>query len=77
MPEVVAESGTNRDLVARYAKRYQLDTNLFYSTLEEMLDKTQPQAVAIFTSTFDHRHVVEICAARGIHAQPGDDQHAP
>jgi len=29
-------------------------------------DTVKPQAVAIFTSTFDHRRVVEACAARGI-----------
>jgi len=29
--------------------------------------KTNAQAVATFTSTFDHRRVVEACAPRGIH----------
>jgi predicted dehydrogenase len=32
-----------------------------------MLDRVKPQAVAAFTSTFDHPRVVEACAARGIH----------
>jgi len=32
-----------------------------------MLDKTKVQAVATFTSTFDHAKVVETCAPRGIH----------
>src|SRR5579859_6068707 len=54
------------DLVERYAKRYQLDANLFYSSLEQLLSKTNIQAVATFTSTFDHRRVVEMCAAKGI-----------
>lgn len=57
----------NRELAARYAKRYQLDTNLFHTNLEAMLDKAKPQAVAIFTSTYDHKRVVEVCAPRGIH----------
>jgi predicted dehydrogenase len=55
------------DLVSRYAKRYQLDTNLFYSSLDELLAKTNIQAVTAFTSTFDHRRVVEMCASKGIH----------
>ena len=57
----------NRDLARRYAETYRLATNLFYTSLEEMLDKTKVQAVAAFTSTFDHKMVVETCAARGVH----------
>jgi predicted dehydrogenase len=56
-----------QDLVARYSKRFNLDTNLFYSSLDELLAKTNIQAVATFTSTFDHRRVVEMCAPRGLH----------
>jgi len=55
------------DLVARYAKRFKLDTNLFYSSLDDLLAKTNIQAVATFTSTFEHRRVVEMCAAKHIH----------
>jgi len=55
------------ELAARYAKEYKLNTNIFYTTIEEMLDKANVQAVATFTSTFDHKRVVEACAARGIH----------
>src|SRR6516162_544334 len=40
------------DLVSRYAKRYQLDSSLFFSSLDELLAKTNIQAVATFTSTF-------------------------
>jgi len=43
---------------------YKLSANLFYATVEELLAKTNVQAVAMFTSTFDHRRVVETCAAR-------------
>jgi predicted dehydrogenase len=32
-----------------------------------MLQKTHPQAVLVYTNTYDHRHVVEICARHGIH----------
>ena len=54
------------DLVARYSKRYELAGNLFFSSLDELLSKTNIQAVATFTSTFDHRRVVEMCAPKGI-----------
>src|SRR5579859_554425 len=56
-----------QDLVARYSKRFNLDTNLFYSGLDELLARTNIQAVATFTSTFDHRRVVEMCAPHGLH----------
>lgn len=51
----------------RYARQFKLDKSLFYSSLEEMLLKAKPQAVATMTNTFDHRRVVEACAARGVH----------
>jgi len=65
--QLVAIVEPNRDLAARYARTYKLDTNLFYPTIEAMLDRANVQAVATFTSTFDHRRVVETCAARGVH----------
>jgi predicted dehydrogenase len=55
------------DLVARYAKRYELADSLFFPSLDALLLKTNIQAVATFTSTFDHRRVVEMCAPKGIH----------
>jgi predicted dehydrogenase len=55
------------DLVTRYAKGFGLESNLFYSSLDELLLKTNIQAVATFTSTFEHLHVVEMCAPKGIH----------
>lgn len=54
-------------LSARYAGRYKIDPSLFYTNLEEMLDKTRPKAVMIFSNTFDHLRIVQACAARGIH----------
>jgi predicted dehydrogenase len=55
------------DLVARYAGRYHLNTNMFYASLDDLLARTNVQAVATFTSTFEHRRVVEMCAPKGIH----------
>jgi scyllo-inositol 2-dehydrogenase (NADP+) len=56
---------TNPDLIARYSARFHLDPNLFYPSLEALFARTNVQAVATFTSIFDHRQVVEICAAHG------------
>jgi predicted dehydrogenase len=57
---------TNQTLIARYSQRFNLGSNLFYPSLEALFSKTNVQAVATFTSTFDHAHVVEICAAHGV-----------
>src|SRR4051812_25557951 len=56
-----------QDLIERYAKRFNLDKNLFFPTLDALLARTNIQAVATFTSTFEHRAVVEMCAPKGIH----------
>jgi predicted dehydrogenase len=57
---------TNQDLITRYSGRFHLHLDLFYPSLEALFAKTNVQAVATFTSTFDHARVVEICAAHGV-----------
>jgi len=44
-----------------------LDPSLFYASLNEMLDKTQPEVAVAYGSIYDHLAVVEACAPRGIH----------
>ena len=57
---------SNQALVTSYARLLNLNTNFFYSNLEDLLAKTNVQAVAVFTRTFDHSSVVESCAAHKI-----------
>src|SRR6201993_2318224 len=52
----------DRALFDMYAKKYGLDARLYHADLEEMLKNTHAQAVLVYTNTFDHRKVVEICA---------------
>ncbi|HMD60317.1 MAG TPA: Gfo/Idh/MocA family oxidoreductase [Opitutaceae bacterium] len=56
----------SQELVAHYAERFHLDRGLFFPSIEALAAKTKVEAVATFTSTFDHRRVVETCAALGI-----------
>ncbi|HEY8151809.1 MAG TPA: Gfo/Idh/MocA family oxidoreductase [Vicinamibacteria bacterium] len=51
----------------RYRERYALAPEILHATASAMLDAARPQAVAIFTSTYDHPEVVEACATRGVH----------
>jgi glucose-fructose oxidoreductase len=60
--QVVGIAEADRQLAAQFEKKYGLAPSLFYTDLEEMLKKTHPQAVLAYTSTYDHRRVVEICA---------------
>jgi predicted dehydrogenase len=57
----------NTELAQRYAKRYNLNADLFYSDLNKMLDAVKPEAVVAFGSIYEHMAAIEACAPRGIH----------
>jgi predicted dehydrogenase len=57
---------TNQSLIARYSQQFHLDSSLFYPSLEALFARTNVQAVATFTDIFDHKHVVEVCAAHHV-----------
>ncbi|RPH38257.1 gfo/Idh/MocA family oxidoreductase, partial [bacterium] len=65
--QLVAIVEPDRRLSKQYATRYHIDSALLFTDLEEMLRKIKPEAVATFTSTFDHRKVVETCSRYGVH----------
>jgi len=56
----------DKTVVASYAKQFKLGPELFFPSLEALLAKTNVQAIATFTSTFDHKRVVEACAPHGL-----------
>lgn len=56
----------DRELVEIYTRRFNLDANLFFASLDDLFAKTKVQLVATFTSTFEHRAVVERCAEQGV-----------
>jgi predicted dehydrogenase len=60
--EIVGIAEPDRALFERYAKKYGLDAKLYHADLEEMFGATHPDAVLVYTNTFDHRKVVETCA---------------
>jgi predicted dehydrogenase len=81
--QIVGFAEANTQVAARYATQFSLDRSLLFTDLEDMLQKTHPQAVLAYTNTFDHRKVVEICARHGIHvmmekplAVSAEDAHA-
>ena len=64
--QIVGIAEPDKQLAEKFAVKYSLAPGIFYPDLEEALKKTNPQAVLIYTNTFDHRRVVEICARHGI-----------
>ena len=62
--EIVGIFDPDTALQQKYAAQFNLDASLFFADLGAMLDRTKPEAVASFTSTYDHPVVVEAAAAR-------------
>ena len=65
--QIVGFAEPDQRLATANVARYGLDRSLFFADLDVMLEKTHPQAVLVYTNTYDHRHVVEVCARHGVH----------
>ncbi|MBK9735073.1 MAG: Gfo/Idh/MocA family oxidoreductase [Saprospiraceae bacterium] len=57
----------NRDLALRYTQQHELSMDLVFSTLEEMITQSKPEAVTAFGTIYEHLAIVEKCAPLGIH----------
>ena len=64
--ELIGISEPDTSLHTQYGTRFQLPAAAFHTSLPAMLDRLKPDAVATFTSTFDHMQVVAECARRRI-----------
>lgn len=60
--QIVGIAEPDRALFDQYAAKFKLDVSLYHADLDELLRTVHPQAVLGYTSTFDHRKVVELCA---------------
>ena len=65
--EIVAVMELDARFRSAAATRYGFPPSQMFSDLEEMIAKVHPQAVLVYTNTYDHRRVVELCARRGVH----------
>ncbi|MDY7394464.1 Gfo/Idh/MocA family oxidoreductase [Aureibaculum sp. 2210JD6-5] len=57
----------NKDLAERYSKHFGYSMNIVFTTIDEMIKATKPEAVTAFGSIYQHLEVVETCAPLGIH----------
>jgi predicted dehydrogenase len=64
--KIVAVFDPDPALTASYAKANGFAPDMMFNDLAAMLDRIKPEAVATFTSTFDHAAIVEACARRHI-----------
>jgi len=60
----IAEADTA--LWTKYGKKYSLADNLFYKSMANMIERTHPQAILVYTSIGEHRHAIEIAAQYGL-----------
>lgn len=65
--EIVGIVEPNKELAEEYAKQHGYKMDIVYATMEEMVEKTKPEAVFAFNTIFDHLKVVQYCAPKGIH----------
>ena len=65
--QIVGIAEPDPRLLSQAATRYGFERALLFTDLEEMLQKVHPQAVLVYTNTYDHRRVVEICSQHGVH----------
>jgi predicted dehydrogenase len=64
--EIVGVAEPDARLLSQAGARYGFDRTTLFADLEDMLQKVRPQAVLVYTNTYDHRRVVEICARHGV-----------
>ena len=64
--QIVGVAEADNKLAEFYESKFGLSHDVFFVGVDEMIEKTKPQAVLIYTNTFDHRSVVEACARHGI-----------
>lgn len=64
--QLVGIAESNQQLAADYAKKYSIDPKLLFTGIDEMLQRTHPQAALAYSNTHDHRQAVEICARHGV-----------
>ena len=65
--EIVGFAEPNRELALRLLKQHNLPESLWFSNLDELIQKTKPEAVCAFNSIYEHLEVVKACAPKGIH----------
>ncbi|OIN56002.1 Gfo/Idh/MocA family protein [Arsenicibacter rosenii] len=65
--EIIGFAEPNKELAMRLLKRHNLPESLWFASLDELIQKTKPEAVCAFNSIYQHLEVVKACAPKGVH----------
>ncbi len=65
--EIVGIVEQNKELARRLTSRYGISMELVFDTMDEMVQRSKPTALAAFGSIQEHLGVVEFAAPRGLH----------
>ena len=66
--QLVGIADSDPALFAKYRQKFSLAETLFYRSEANMIEKTHPEAVLVYTSIAEHRHAIEIAAQYGVSA---------
>ena len=64
--KLVGVADADTPLCQRYAKQFSLPESLFYKTEANMIERTRPDAVLVYTSIAEHRRAIEVAAQYGV-----------
>ena len=64
--QLVGIAESDQQLAADYSKKFGIDSKLLFTSIDDMLERTRPQAALVYSNTRDHRLAVEICARHGV-----------
>jgi predicted dehydrogenase len=64
---IVGFAEPDKELALSILKQQNLPDSLWFPTLEALIAKTKPEAIAAFNSIYEHLEVVKVCAPKGIH----------
>ncbi len=59
--DILGIAEPDAQVVSRYQKSYNLPASLFFDTVEELLQNTQPDAVLAYNAISEHIDVAEVC----------------
>jgi glucose-fructose oxidoreductase len=64
--QLVGIADADPALLAKYQQKYALSETLLYKSEANMIERTHPQAVLVYTSIGEHRHAIGIAAQYGV-----------
>lgn len=64
--QLVGVADADPALLAKYQQKYSLPETILYKSEANMIERTHPQAVLVYTSVGEHRHAIEIAAPYGV-----------